>query len=538
MGSPRRLALGIAVAFATWLGAGARDASAQFICANFFPTATGMYGDRAMVTVAGVTTTATAHGVTGLALGGAGGTTCTTYTISQVVARFDFEVVGVDPGEETWMDVNGVEYTLAAGNLIVNPSPTTQPLTIVGGRLRSTGADGSAMVEITAPSMTMLRICGSGGDGVIVRPTVQAFCQCGNGNKHFNEDCDDGAFVDGDGCSSTCAIEPGWSCTGNPSVCTFGCGDGMRSGAEGCDDGNRAAGDGCSPTCTVEPGWSCTGEGPGSCTSAGDPDTDGDGVPDASDNCPTTPNPGQENSGGGPAGDACEDGDGDGTLDVLDNCPGTANPTQENSDGDPLGDACDNCPMVTNPGQEDTGGGPAGDACDDSDGDGHVDSVDNCPRVANPGQENSDADPLGDACDNCPAWLNPLQEDGDGDGYGDWCDTCPHVSDPAQVDGDGDTFGDACDLCPGVAGGLYDEDSDGLGDECDNCPTVRNTGQADRDGDGLGDDCDPDPDRPADTGCCDAGASPGLAWLLVLALFALRPSTRRFAARSGRTDLG
>jgi len=36
------------------------------------------------------------------------------------------------------------------------------------------------------------------------------------------------------------------------------CGDSLLGGGEQCDDGNTAGGDGCSATCQVEPGWSCT----------------------------------------------------------------------------------------------------------------------------------------------------------------------------------------------------------------------------------------------------------------------------------------
>jgi len=61
----------------------------------------------------------------------------------------------------------------------------------------------------------------------------------------------------------------------------------------------------------------------------GEIDTDGDGVPDASDNCPTVPNPSQLDSDRDGIGDACDDGDGDGFTDELETYLGT----------DPL-DAC------------------------------------------------------------------------------------------------------------------------------------------------------------------------------------------------------
>ncbi len=43
---------------------------------------------------------------------------------------------------------------------------------------------------------------------------------CGDALILGMEECDDGGVVDGDGCSSTCMIENGWDCTGEPSVCT------------------------------------------------------------------------------------------------------------------------------------------------------------------------------------------------------------------------------------------------------------------------------------------------------------------------------
>lgn len=81
--------------------------------------------------------------------------------------------------------------------------------------------------------------------------------------------CDDGNVINGDGCSSTCTIETGYSCVGGGwnslDVCTETCGDGLNLGFYACDDGNAVSGDGCSSTCYVELGWECHG---GSSTTA------------------------------------------------------------------------------------------------------------------------------------------------------------------------------------------------------------------------------------------------------------------------------
>ena len=90
------------------------------------------------------------------------------------------------------------------------------------------------------------------------------------------------------------------------------------------------------------------------------------------DNCPSVPNPSQDDNDNDGAGDACDtDDDDDSVLDVSDNCPLTANMNQANSDGDSLGNACDNCPSITNQDQLDTDQDGIGDACDpDDDNDG------------------------------------------------------------------------------------------------------------------------------------------------------------------------
>src|SRR6478752_7659015 len=42
--------------------------------------------------------------------------------------------------------------------------------------------------------------------------------------------------------------------------------------------------------------------------------------------------------------------DGDGVPNAVDNCPYTSNPDQADNDGDGKGDVCDPCPMNANPG--------------------------------------------------------------------------------------------------------------------------------------------------------------------------------------------
>jgi hypothetical protein len=92
------------------------------------------------------------------------------------------------------------------------------------------------------------------------------------------------------------------------------------------------------------------------------------------------------------------DGDGDGVPNASDNCPTVFNPirpidhgAQANADGDGAGDACDACPLKK-------GTCPAV-SPDDLDGDGVDNGNDNCPATSNASQTDSDADGLGDVCD-------------------------------------------------------------------------------------------------------------------------------------------
>ena len=81
----------------------------------------------------------------------------------------------------------------------------------------------------------------------------------------------------------------------------------------------------------------------------GCPDTDGDGVFDAIDDCPKTFGPKENN------GCPYPDTDGDGLLDNADDCPNIAGPVEnkgcpyEDTDGDGLLDKDDECPMTPGP---------------------------------------------------------------------------------------------------------------------------------------------------------------------------------------------
>ncbi len=133
------------------------------------------------------------------------------------------------------------------------------------------------------------------------------------------------------------------------------------------------------PTCVPQRGPSNVKNGSTTYTSpAAAGDQDDDGIPDSSDDCPTVFNPvrpmdntstvsGQadfDNDGKGDVCDPCpldansttctafdpNDVDGDGHPNAQDNCPSVKNVSQTDSDTDGKGDDCDPCPTVPNPG--------------------------------------------------------------------------------------------------------------------------------------------------------------------------------------------
>ena len=89
---------------------------------------------------------------------------------------------------------------------------------------------------------------------------------CGDGVRQAGEYCDTGIYNGGpsQGCSLECTAIGNRECISDPLVpshCAFTkCGDGLRTATEQCDDHNNADGDGCSSTCQTEDGYSCLGD--------------------------------------------------------------------------------------------------------------------------------------------------------------------------------------------------------------------------------------------------------------------------------------
>ena len=95
------------------------------------------------------------------------------------------------------------------------------------------------------------------------------------------------------------------------------------------------------------------------------------------------------------------DRDEDGVLDADDNCPATPNPTQLDSDADGVGDACDNCTLKANADQRDSNGDGYGNMCDaDLNNDGVVNFGDLAIMKSVFFSNNPDADLNGDGVVN------------------------------------------------------------------------------------------------------------------------------------------
>lgn len=145
------------------------------------------------------------------------------------------------------------------------------------------------------------------------------------------------------------------------------------------------------------------------------------------------------------------DTDGDGIRDATDNCPADLNPLQLDDDGDGAGNSCDNCLGLANPGNPDLDGDGVGDLCDDDeDGDG-INRETELLWSMNPRDVDSDGDTISDSDEYLPN--SPTDTDGDG------------LVDAVDTDSDSDGLSDAFEAGDtDLATPPVDEDSDGVPD--------------------------------------------------------------------------
>jgi cysteine-rich repeat protein len=88
---------------------------------------------------------------------------------------------------------------------------------------------------------------------------AECMAECGDGQVRGEETCDDANTEPEDGCDAACNMEAGWACGDEPSDCSLTCGNGVLDASEACDAADIVANDGCSPSCQVDSGYVCTG---------------------------------------------------------------------------------------------------------------------------------------------------------------------------------------------------------------------------------------------------------------------------------------
>jgi len=189
---------------------------------------------------------ADAEGSDGAALAGqaiVGSTVCSSGSCKDTDCGKDYAVKGTVSGPR-FDGRTGLTFT----DLCVYGSTTK----VTEGYCATSGTTSGRWYQSTYDCALQGKICRNGA--CVTPPAV-----CGNGVKEETEGCDSGSNN-----GVACTAGYGSSCTYCSSTCQNielqgpWCGDGTINGAEGCDDSNTADGDGCSSTCTVEPTVACT----------------------------------------------------------------------------------------------------------------------------------------------------------------------------------------------------------------------------------------------------------------------------------------
>ncbi|MBN2695336.1 choice-of-anchor D domain-containing protein, partial [bacterium] len=138
---------------------------------------------------------------------------CSAGTISQTIVtesgkphRLAFDYGGNGPNRTFTVNI----YNSDDNNLITTQNFTGSGDTLVSGYVDFTTVSVNTKIEFKS---TENSCTGNWLDNI--RMITVCFDTCGDGIKSTGEECDDGNTDNDDGCSSSCIIESGWSCSNN-----------------------------------------------------------------------------------------------------------------------------------------------------------------------------------------------------------------------------------------------------------------------------------------------------------------------------------
>jgi cysteine-rich repeat protein len=155
--------------------------------------------------------------------------------------RFEGAIPGI---VQVTQSGNMLSFNLFSGTVSPGSPFATYSVTDAVGRA---GISGRIM-----PSEKMLD-----GRGVALLPTGDIFVGSVVATRCS---CDDGNTANGDGCDAECRVEPCWTCTGDPSVCTPVSDGGACEDGSPCTTGETCSAGACGGSTPVSPCTDMTGQ--------------------------------------------------------------------------------------------------------------------------------------------------------------------------------------------------------------------------------------------------------------------------------------